>query len=440
MAGLSDIFSGGEDSTAADDLNQALENLQNVNVPTAQQLTLPQLQQYVQAGVLTPAQAQAYLVQGNAFQGATADNAGLDTELSTIGELQNIVNSGGADPEEQANIQSILNTLGTTESGDNAAIVANNARQGIANSGLTEAAQLAENQNDATNANMNALQTGASEEARNLAAIQAAGTLGGNVQGQEYTQTANTANAANAIAQFNAQQQQQVGNLNTTEANQAQAANLANAQNVSNQNTQSQQLEQESGPAAQQQAYEDALQKAGAATGISEAEANQATQAGEQNAGILGGLISAGGTVGAAELAGNPYTALATALASSSGSVPNANVSTSANSPSATPAVATGGRMVSGGVQRPMNMKSGGPVPGMPMVPGDSSQNDTQLAKLSPGEIVLPRSVTQPQPDPSKVMNFLRSLPKPQQSRPSIHPKAVLDTMRALSAHHTGAA
>ena len=85
-----------------------------------------------------------------------------------------------------------------------------------------------------------------------------------------------------------------------------------------------------------------------------------------------------------------------------------------------------------------MNMKSGGPVPGMPAVPGDSPANDTVNAKLSPGEIVLPRSVTQPAPNPSRVMDFLRSLPKPQ-ARPAIHPKAVLDTMRALSAHHAGA-
>jgi hypothetical protein len=76
----------------------------------------------------------------------------------------------------------------------------------------------------------------------------------------------------------------------------------------------------------------------------------------------------------------------------------------------------------------------------MPVVPGDSQRNDTQLAKLSPGEIVLPRTVSGPAMagDTSKVMDFLRSLPKPQM-KPSIHPKAVLDTLRALSAHHQGA-
>ena len=41
----------------------------------------------------------------------------------------------------------------------------------------------------------------------------------------------------------------------------------------------------------------------------------------------------------------------------------------------------------------------GGMVPGQAPVPGDSAQNDTVPAALSPGEMVMPRSVTQ---DPNK--------------------------------------
>ena len=432
MAGLADIFSGGADSAAANAIQTGQSAVEGLTPPSAQALTLPQLQQFVQAGILTPQQAQAYLVQTNALQGVTAENAGLNTELSTIGQLQDIVNQGGNDAEEQANIQGILNTLGTTEAGQNAAIVANNARQGIGGSGLTEAAELAGNQNEAVNANTNALNAAANAEARQQQALASEGTLGGAVQGQQYTAAENTANAANAIAQFNAQQEQQVGNLNTTESNQAQAANLANAQDVANKNTVTAQTQEESIPAAQQQAYEDALSKAQAVMGGSEALAGVNETTGQQNAGILGGLIGTAGTVGAAELAGNPYAALATTLANNNTTTPNTNVSTTQNA-------ASGGRIAPGGVQPPMNMKAGGPVPGQPMVPGDSPQNDTQLAKLSPGEIVLPRSVSQPAPNPAKIMQFLKSLPRPQ-AKPSIHPKAVLDTLRGLSMHHSGVA
>ncbi len=433
---LADIFSGGNDSAAADVIQGQLDKLNAVGTPTATQLTLPQLQQFVSAGIMTPEEAKAYLVENNAYDTLTAGGTGMDTELEAIGKLQDIVNSGGADAEEQATIQQILNTLGTTERGANEAIVNQNARQGIANSGLTMAAKLQAEQDAATNANSNALQTGAAEEARNLAAIQALGGLGGQVQGQEYTAGANKASAANAIAQFNAQQKQQVENANVTEANAAKAANLANAQDISNKNTVTAQTQEQSIPAAQQKAFEDALAKASAGMSGATSLAQTKQQTGQQNAGILGGLLGTAGTVGAAYLAGNPYAALATTLANSN-AVPNTNTSTSNTGGVST--AATGGEIMPDGINRPLNMKAGGPVPGEAVVPGDSPANDTQLAKLSPGEIVLPRSVTQPAPDPNKVMEFLKSLPRPQ-ARPSIHPKAVLDTLRGLSMHHMGAA
>lgn len=433
--GLADFFSGGEDSDAAGTLEAALQNLGNVKTPTAEELTLPQLQSYVQAGILTPEQAQAYTVNGNAYDSTTADNAGLDTELSTIGSLKDIVNQGGNDAEEKANIQSILNSLNTTSSGNNAAILRDAAARGVSNSGTTLAARLASNQNDATNANTSAMDAAATAEARNMAALSAAGTLGGNVQGQEYTQDANKANAANAISQFNAQQKQQVGNFNTTTANDAQAANLAAAQGVSDKNTATAQETEKSAVTAQQQAFEDALSKAGAWTGGAENLSNQQMQEGEQNAGEVGGLISTAGNLYTGGAFGNPYANIPT---------------TSTGAPDTPPPVgqvATGGRIMPGGVSRPMNMKSGGPVPGQAVVPGDSTANDNVRADLSPDEIVIPRTAAIPamQGDTSKVMDFLRSLPKPAPrapmpaQRPGIHPKAVLETLRALSAHHAGA-
>jgi hypothetical protein len=435
---LADLFSGGQDSAAADALKAQLANVNAVKTPTAEQLTLPQLQQYVIAGILTPDQAKAYLQGQSAFATTTADNTGLDTELSTIGQLQDIVNSGGNDAEEQASIQQILNTLGTTESGNNAAILANNARQGIGNSGLTMAEQLAENQNDATNANANALNTNAAAEARALSALTSEGQLGGTVQQQQYQQTSNAASAADAIAKFNAQQNQEVENANTTAANAAKAANLANAQDVANKNTVTAQTQEESIPAAQQQAYQDALNKAAAGVTGAKDLADQETQTGQQNAGILGGLISTAGTVASAEMGGNPYASLASALANNN--VPNANMSTSGATGGVATA-ATGGRVVPGGVSRPINMTKGGPIPGEAMVPGDSPRNDTQLIAASPDEIMLPRTAAIPamHGDMSKAMEFLRSLPRPQ-AKSAIHPKAVLDTMRALNAHHQGVA
>lgn len=58
----------------------------------------------------------------------------------------------------------------------------------------------------------------------------------------------------------------------------------------------------------------------------------------------------------------------------------------------------------------PNIFQQGGTVPGQPQVNGDSAKNDTVPAMLSPGEIVLPRSVTQGGNVEAKAVEFLRHL------------------------------
>lgn len=55
-------------------------------------------------------------------------------------------------------------------------------------------------------------------------------------------------------------------------------------------------------------------------------------------------------------------------------------------------------------------MKQGGGVPGKAKVKGNSEENDTVPALLSPGEDVLPRSVTMARNAPDKAADFVRAL------------------------------
>lgn len=54
-------------------------------------------------------------------------------------------------------------------------------------------------------------------------------------------------------------------------------------------------------------------------------------------------------------------------------------------------------------------MEGGGVVPGRAAVPGDSPKNDTVLAMLSPGEVVVPRSLVE---DPERAKRFIEELTK----------------------------
>ncbi len=55
-------------------------------------------------------------------------------------------------------------------------------------------------------------------------------------------------------------------------------------------------------------------------------------------------------------------------------------------------------------------MKAGGSVPGDAKVAGDNLKNDTVSAKLSPGEIVIPRSIVNSPGAPEKAAEFVRQV------------------------------
>jgi hypothetical protein len=65
--------------------------------------------------------------------------------------------------------------------------------------------------------------------------------------------------------------------------------------------------------------------------------------------------------------------------------------------------------MMSNGGEAQWDFRSGGHVPGKAQVAGDSPKNDTVHAKLSPGEIVVKRTVAQ-SGDPEKIMNFIKDV------------------------------
>lgn len=66
--------------------------------------------------------------------------------------------------------------------------------------------------------------------------------------------------------------------------------------------------------------------------------------------------------------------------------------------------------MAQGGSVPAMNMVSGGGVPGQARHAGDNLKNDTVPAMLSPGEIVIPRSVVQSEDAPNKARAFVEAI------------------------------
>jgi hypothetical protein len=376
-----DTFTGGKSSEASSDLENALLDIQGVQAPTTQSMQY-QLQKLVQAGVLTPQQAQTYLQSPNALQSENVDQTGTDAQQKSIAEMLSAADQGGLNPNEQAQMQSIIQGLNTQEKGANDAVVQNQAARGALTGGETMAAQLEGNQAADVNANQLGLGTASNAYTQMLNELTSAGAAGSALQGQQNTQANTVAAATNAINQFNTAQQQNEANFNTTNTNAAQAANVENAQNISNQNVANENAYSQYQAQLPQEVEQDQMQKAAAEAGVSENQASNDTTQGGQEAGLIGGVVGAAGKVGAAY---------------------------------ATPVKAAEG----GEIHEYLN---GGLVkadrPGeRALVKGNSPRNDRIPADLSEGEIVLPRSISQ-HPQPDKVMAFLNRIRGPKMPHP----------------------
>jgi hypothetical protein len=193
-----------------------------------------------------------------------------------------------------------------------------------------------------------------------------------------------------AAQQGSAAQQNAAGQAATLQANQSlnainSAGNIANTQAAN-------QIGQANNVVQGQQANANAQYGAQAAYNSAQAGIASQQQAGSQ--GLLGGLAQGAGGVGAGLLGGQSAGALANTasgllLAANGGQIPSMPSSGPSSMLFRGNGFAQGGDVGS-------KLKAGGHVPGKPVVGGAKNDysNDTVNAKLSPGEIVIPRSVT----------------------------------------------
>jgi hypothetical protein len=456
-SGLENIL--GIDTTAGtSQLQQALAALQAVGVPTAQQLDLPTLQKYVSAGVLSPAQYQAIQENPDVYSQMiqqTQSNTGMQAQQAALQQLGGIAQTGST-PINQATLLNNINQTNQAMQAARQGIQEQAQQQGVANGGLNFISQLMNEQGNAQNANLGAVNAASNNAQLALQALANQGTLGGQVQSEAQQSAQAQAQAAAQIAQYNSQLQSAANQYNTQNANQAQQMNLANAQNIANQNTGLANQQTEYNAQVPQTIYNDTMQKAQGIAGVNEQQANLAEQQAQGQNQFIGGLLGAGATMGGDYLmgtainAGNAGKVAGTAAnnATQNANTPSAYTGSStpgydqgtaiaannlSNTNQGTPNLnlyggnnyngyAEGGevkKMCEGGMcyakggevhDHEICMKLGGKVPGTAKVPGDSTKNDTIPAKLSPHEIVLPRSVAQAPNAPAKAAQFVQGV------------------------------
>lgn len=289
---IGDFLSGGNNDKAAAARQGATDQLNSLVLPDVSEMQL-QLEQMVQQGVITPEQAQTYLVEQSDMNNISTDPKLKQAQLDALSGLQDISSNKGLTAADRAQLQSIQTGEDTAARGAREAILQNAQARGMGGSGIELLQQFQNQQDSATRKSQRDLDVAAMAQNRALQALQQAGQLGGQIQAQDFNQQAQVAGANDAINKFNAQNQQNVELVNTKARNIAQAQNLSEQQRVADSNVDLKNQQQKYNKSLQQQQFDNAYKKAG---GVAYSLNNQAQgfqQAGQGVQNLIGTTLGA---------------------------------------------------------------------------------------------------------------------------------------------------
>lgn len=285
VSGISDLMSGGS--------QQFYDGLDS---PDMESMRLA-LEQYVSQGTLTPEDAQAIMADPTAFSQITSNPEFQQAQMQALAGLQDVASSGGLNANAKARLNDISDDEALRERGSREAITQNAQERGVGGSGLEFLAKLKSQQGSADRVSDRDTQVSADAENRALQSLIDAGTLGGNMRGQEFNEQSRIAEAKDALSKFNAQNTNQFNMYNTGARNDAQRMNLNAAQGIANANVENRNKQQTYNKGLPQQDFENQLRLAGARSGAYASDEDvQHRGIGDVEKGV-GSLI--GGAVGA---------------------------------------------------------------------------------------------------------------------------------------------
>jgi len=395
------------DSNAQDYLQQALAAYQQAAVPTVQSEQVNNIPLETVQGTVNPNQIQVAQQAPSAYNNISLDPATRAAQMTALSQYTNIANAGGLDANAKLALQQTIDAANEQSQGAQGAIM-NQAQaegQGGGDFALTQRALAA--QGASNNAATQGMQAAAEAEANREAALNQMSNIGGSINASDYGQAANKAQAQNTINATNQAATNAANTGNVTNAMNAGEFNVGNAQNVNAANTTAGQNKVYYNAALPQQQFNNELNKAAGVAGVSGQQASAAQNAQNASNATTGALLGAAGTIGGAMLGGPAGAAIGGTAAKAL--TPTAKTS---NNASAGINAAHGGVIcyADGGVvhDHGICMKLGGHVGGHATAPGDSEENDTVPAMLSPGELVIPRSVPK---DGAHMEEFARNAP-----------------------------
>lgn len=403
------------DSDSQAYLQQALAAYQAAAVPTVQSETVNQLPMETVQGNVNAGPISVENQAPSAYNNIALDPATRAAQMAALGQYTDIANAGGLDANAKLAIQQANDAATEQAQGEQGAIMksAQAMGQGGGDFALTQRALAA--QGASNTAATTGMQAAAEAEANREAALNAMANIGGGINASDYAQAANKAASTNTINATNTAATNAANTGNVTNAINTGEFNTNTAQGVNAANTTAGQNKVYYNAGLPQQQFNNELAKAGGIAGVSQNQANAATTANGQNNAMTGALLGAAGTVAGGYFGGPAGAAAGSKVASTA--APKSN-----NASAGDVNVAHGGAIgyskggytcyADGGVahDHAICMKLGGHISGEAKVAGDSEENDTVPAMLSPGELVIPRSVPK---DGAHMEEFAKNAPVP---------------------------
>lgn len=380
--GQGDTGEARNEAVVANQILQQIKDAPDISKPLI-------LEQYRQQGILTPALEQQITTANPSIAKYATSDSLQKAQANALQSMQQRANEGLTAGDRAALNQARQATQGDVTA-RLAAIQQNMQERGQAGSGSELAMKLAAAQQGAQQGSNAADSVAQQSEAARMAAIGQVGSMAGQQAQQQFGQALNISNAQDQMNRFNTQNQIAQQQRNVGAQNQAQQYNLGTAQNLANANTQQNNSELQNQLQRQMQQAEynrqNAMIKSGAAASMGN-YLNQAGNKANQSAVNIGtGLGNLAGQAGQAVMG-----AFGGAPGMSAGTQAGYGSLTTKSNPNAAngdwAALAHGGEV--------KDYTQGGNISGQAPVPGDSPQNDIVHAKVSPGEIVVPRSMAQ---------------------------------------------
>jgi len=355
------------------------------------------------AGDIYAGSAQAPLTGPSAYENISLDPEMRRTQSAQIAALERLRDEGGMNLADKANLQRIQNEELGKEKSQREAILQGARARGMGGSGSALMALLGSNQAGMNRQSQRDLDIAGMAQDRALQAGGQAANLAGNVRGQDWQQESARAGAADAASRFNASMISNTNQFNVGNDLRAQMSNQAGRQGVANLGAdaanRAQTMNRFTMPGQQ---YSDKLGKARSMatqySGEQKFYGDKRDAAMKQQGELWGGagklgmsaLSQFGGGMGGA----GSQAMGATTPPKQTGAQPGGYN----NSPQSSSPAQDSYDYAPEEDPSTMYAAFGGYVDGEPAVEGDSYANDTVNAKLSPGEVVVPRTLADESP------------------------------------------